>query len=67
MPQDVPTRWNSTFKMLTFAVEYQEALITITSDIKYDLTANQLTKEEWKYASELSQALKVRMFSCAYN
>ncbi len=49
--------------MLTFAVEYQEAIITITSDIKYDLTAHQLTREEWKYATELSQALKVRRSS----
>ncbi len=64
MPRDVSTRWNSTYTMLTFAVEYQEAIITITSDIKYDLTGNQLTREEWKYACELSRALKVRYSLC---
>jgi hypothetical protein len=32
MPRDVRTRWNSTFDMLDFAVEYREALDAIMGD-----------------------------------
>ncbi|KAG1871908.1 hypothetical protein C8R48DRAFT_570036, partial [Suillus tomentosus] len=32
MPRDVATRWNSTFDMLTFALEYREAIDIICAD-----------------------------------
>ncbi len=59
MPHDVATRWNSTYDMLLFAVEYQVPLKLITSDIDFTLRAHQLTKEEWTYAEQLADALKV--------
>ncbi len=46
--------------MLVFVVEYQDALKVILSDIDYNLRRYQLTKEEWKHAEELAQALNVR-------
>lgn len=32
MPCNVSTHWNSTFDMLSFALEYQNTLVALTSD-----------------------------------
>lgn len=61
MPRDVATRWNSTFDMLAFAVEYKEPLMTILSDVNYTLVKHQLSNIEWKYAEELRDALQVHI------
>ncbi|KAF8870860.1 hypothetical protein BD779DRAFT_1403162, partial [Infundibulicybe gibba] len=37
MPRDVSTRWNSTFDMLMFALNYKEALNSICSNIELNL------------------------------
>ena len=37
MPRDVTTRWNSTFDMLDFAIEYQKALQLTTSDLNLNV------------------------------
>ncbi|KAI0808966.1 hypothetical protein BC629DRAFT_1259735, partial [Irpex lacteus] len=37
MPRDVQTRWNSTYTMLAFAVQYQEAINEITGDRSMNL------------------------------
>jgi hypothetical protein len=37
MPRDVTTRWNSTFDMLDFVIEYQKALQLTTSDLNLNV------------------------------
>lgn len=59
MPRDVTTRWNSTYDMLEFAIEYQDALDAITGDRAMKLRQYEMDKEEWEIARQLSEALKV--------
>jgi hypothetical protein len=59
MPRDVRTRWNSTYDMLVFAVEYREALDSITGSQKMKLRQYELTEEDWEIATELCDVLKV--------
>ena len=60
MLRDVSTRWNSTFDMLDFAVEYRQAVEEMTSDRRNDLRAFELTEDEWTIAVELRNTLRVR-------
>ena len=48
MPHDVSTRWNSTFDMSDFAVEYKVAIDTITDKHKLGLSSYALDKHEWE-------------------
>jgi len=59
MPQDVTTRWNSTYNMLVFAVKYQEALKLITGNQKMKLRQYELTEEDWHIVGKLRDVLKV--------
>lgn len=59
MPRDVSTRWNSTFDMLNFALEYRPALDVITSDRDLNLRQFELSKTEWTNAEHLRDVLKV--------
>jgi hypothetical protein len=61
MPRDVSTRWNSTFDMLEFAVEYRAAIDTMTGARDFGLCQYELAPAEWKIASELRHVLKVRI------
>jgi hypothetical protein len=63
MPQDVATQWNSTYDMLEFAVEFQEALDTITGDKEMKLRKYEMDNEEWEIAYQLRDVLKVSL-SC---
>jgi hypothetical protein len=65
MPRDVATRWNSTFAMLNFALEYRKAVQNITGDFDLDLRKYELSREEWTMAEQLRDVLKVRIvFFC---
>jgi hypothetical protein len=59
MPRDVSTRWNSTYNMLVFALEYREALDIITRDHDMKLRKYEMDEEEWEVARQLCQVLKV--------
>jgi len=59
MPRDVRTRWNSTYDMLVFAVEYRDALDSITGNQRMKLRQYELTEEDWNIAATLRDVLKV--------
>ena len=59
MPRDVKTRWNSTYDMLIFAVEYQDALNTLCGDRELKLRAYEMSTAEWMIATQLCDILKV--------
>ena len=46
MQHDVLTRWNSMYDMLEFAVEYQEAIDSITGNQRMKLRQYELSKED---------------------
>ena len=58
MPRDVTTRWNSTYDMIEFAVEYRAAIDSMTAARDLDLRKYELIPEEWKIAVELRDILK---------
>jgi len=60
MPRDVATRWNSTYDMVEFAIEYRAALDIMTADRDMNLRKFELSKKEWAMASELCEVLQVR-------
>jgi hypothetical protein len=60
MPRDVTTRWNSTYDMLSFALEYRKAIDILTADRRHGLRAYELSEREWTIASQLCDVLKVR-------
>jgi len=53
MPQDVSTRWNSTFDMLEFAIRYCIAIDAMTAVCHFDLHKYELIPIEWAIAMEL--------------
>lgn len=60
MPRDVATRWNSTYDMLAFALEYRQAIDDITGDRSLGLRNFELNEKEWEIAEQLCNVLKVR-------
>ena len=59
MPRDVSTRWNSTFNMLDFAINYRTALDAMTSNRDLSLRKYELEDNEWAIAEHLRDMLKV--------
>jgi len=59
MPCDVSTWWNSTYDMLSFAIEYHKALESITANWKNDLQQFELSEDEWVIAEQVCDTLKV--------
>ena len=58
MPRDVSTRWNSTYDMLDFAVDYCAAIDAITSARDLNLRKYELADHEWATAVQLRDTLK---------
>ncbi|KAG6809581.1 hypothetical protein H0H92_015686, partial [Tricholoma furcatifolium] len=58
MPRNVRTRWNSTYNMLTFALEYQEAITEFTKDRGNNVRNLELSSSEWDIVTELAKTLK---------
>ena len=64
MPRDVATRWNSTFILLRFALEYREAIDQFTADKGNEVREYELDQDEWEIAGQLRDVLKVRFKRC---
>ena len=59
MPCDVAMRWNSTFDVLDFAIQYCTGIVAMVEAWGNNLHALELSDEEWKIAMDLHAALKV--------
>ncbi|KAF8815678.1 hypothetical protein BYT27DRAFT_7004574, partial [Phlegmacium glaucopus] len=59
MPRDVSTRWNSTYDMLKFAINYRKAIDRLTGDKNLGLRQYELGDDEWEIAKQLSSLLMV--------
>ncbi|KAJ3574247.1 hypothetical protein NP233_g1903 [Leucocoprinus birnbaumii] len=58
IPRDVSTRWNSTYDMLKFVVDYRAAIDELTDNRKLALRAYELSNREWKIAQQLCDVFK---------
>src|ERR1700726_50431 len=61
LPQDVRTRWNSTFKMLDSANEYKAAIDLLTSNRAMGMHKCELREEEFGIGEELQDVLRVSL------
>lgn len=59
IPRDVSTRWNSTYDMLSVALEYQKVVDSMCADRVLDLRKYELSTREWTIARQLADVLKV--------
>ncbi|KAJ8515393.1 hypothetical protein ONZ45_g7180 [Pleurotus djamor] len=59
MPRDVTTRWNSTFDMLDFAIEYRSAVQTMTQQHEEALGMYEMANSDWKIAEQLRDVLRI--------
>ncbi len=48
MSRDVQTRWNSTYDMMSFAVEYKGCNQQVTADRDNDVRDLELDQDEWE-------------------
>ena len=59
IPCDVVTRWNSTYDMMRFALEYREPIDTITANKELKLRKYELDDEDWRIIKDLVSVLEV--------
>ena len=59
IPRDVTTRWNSTYDMLTFTLEYCHVVEKFVADRKNNLRELELSENEWIIVAQLSEVLMV--------
>jgi hypothetical protein len=59
MPHDIATHWSLTFDMLNFAVKHITAINTITRDHDMKLRQYELGEDDWEFACQLWDVLKV--------
>jgi hypothetical protein len=59
IPRDVATRWNSTFDMMSVALEYRPAIEAFTADRKNGVRNLELSEAEWEIGGQLCDVLKV--------
>ncbi|PPQ88236.1 hypothetical protein CVT25_005286 [Psilocybe cyanescens] len=59
MPRDVSTRWNSTYDMLKFAIDYRKAIDRLMGDKNLGLRQYELSDDEWEIAKQLSLLLMI--------
>ena len=59
IPQDVRTRWNSTYDMLEMVLEYRLPYQEMCERTDNGLRGYELLKEEWQVAMQLEKVLKV--------
>ncbi|EIW52964.1 uncharacterized protein TRAVEDRAFT_81933, partial [Trametes versicolor FP-101664 SS1] len=66
IPCDVSTRWNSTYDMLTVALEYRKVVDSMCADRDLGLRKYELGAREWTIARQLTEVLKLTDASKAY-
>jgi hypothetical protein len=59
MPRDVRTRWNSTYDLLVFALQYRLAIDNIAGNKVANLRKYELSDQEWELTEHLCNVLKV--------
>ena len=59
LPRDVVTRWNSTHDMMVFALEYRNAIDSVTADKSLKLRKYELDNEGWSIVEQLISVLQV--------
>jgi hypothetical protein len=67
MPRDVATRWNSTFDMLDFALQYRKAIDAIAAEREMGLRQFELSAKEWEIAGQLRDVLQVSRSSRSHD
>jgi hypothetical protein len=61
IPRDVKTRWNSTYDMLKFALEYHSIIDSVTGNKSLKLCQYELDDGDWDVIKDLLHVLKVTM------
>jgi hypothetical protein len=59
IPRDVKTRWNSTFDMISVALQYRAVLDDITANKALKLRKHELDDGDWAILKDLARVLKV--------
>jgi hypothetical protein len=58
IPRDVVTRWNSTYDMMVFALEYRAPIDSITANKSLKLRKHELDNDDWQVIEDLVHVLR---------